>query len=71
MKLSLDEVLKFDNPPCELYNIADERTFKRRLPKEYEEIIMTDPEYAYLYARDVIKGRWKEAEEYIKKDNYW
>ena len=29
---------------------------------------MKDPESAYLYARDVIKGRWAEAEPTIMKD---
>jgi hypothetical protein len=24
-----------------------------------------------LYAENIIKGRWKEAESHIKKDNYW
>ena len=27
-----------------------------------------DPRWAYWYALEVIKGRWPEAEEYIKKD---
>ncbi len=30
--------------------------------------IMKDPKYAYYYAYDIIKGRWKEAEPYIMKD---
>ena len=33
-----------------------------------EPIIKKDPFYAYLYARDIIKGRWPEAEKTIKKD---
>ena len=32
------------------------------------DIIMKDPESAYLYAKDIIKGRWPEAEPYIIKD---
>jgi hypothetical protein len=37
-----------------------------------EPIIMKDPASAYKYAKDIIKGRWKdigkpEAEEHIKK----
>ena len=31
-------------------------------------IIKRIPEHAYWYARDVIKGRWREAEKYIIKD---
>ena len=34
-------------------------------------IIKKSPEYAYLYARDTIKGRWEEAEPYIMTDCYW
>jgi len=68
MKLSLDKILKFDNPSYELYNIAHKRIFKRRLPREYEKIIMIDPKWAYEYAENIIKGRWKEAEPYIMKD---
>jgi hypothetical protein len=29
---------------------------------------MKDPEDAVIYARDVIGGRWPEAEPYIMKD---
>ena len=28
---------------------------------------MKDPEDAYKYAKDIIKGRWPEAEKYIMK----
>jgi hypothetical protein len=30
-----------------------------------------DPRLAYEYALNIIKGRWKEAEEVIKKDPVW
>jgi len=36
----------------------------KRLP-ELEDIILTDSWYSYLYARDIIKGRWVEAEDII------
>jgi len=29
---------------------------------------MKAPTWAYYYTLDVIRGRWPEAEEYIKKD---
>ena len=29
------------------------------------------PEWAFLHARDVIKGRWPEAEETISKSSAW
>jgi hypothetical protein len=38
--------------------------------KPIEHIIKKDPVYAYNYARDVIKGRWLEAEPYIITDTY-
>lgn len=37
--------------------------------KELEPIILTDPLYSFMYARDVIKGRWEEAEEVILNDH--
>jgi hypothetical protein len=36
--------------------------------EEAEPAIMTVPEYAYEYAKQIIGVRWKEAEPYIKKD---
>jgi len=32
---------------------------------ELEDIILTSPWFSYLYARDIIKGRWVEAEDII------
>ena len=37
---------------------------RKRLPK-LEQIIMKDAEWAYWYAKDIIKGRWLEAEPII------
>lgn len=43
---------------------------KRNL--ELEPIILTNAYWSYLYARDVIKGRWPESELIIKQDDwYW
>ena len=39
--------------------------------EKLEKIILTDPEYAYLYAQDIIKGRWIEAENIISTDPEW
>jgi len=30
-----------------------------------------DPEWAYEYARDKLRGRWPDAEPYIMRDPYW
>lgn len=44
---------------------------KNKRIKLYESIILTHPLYAYLYARDLIKDRWIEAEPVILTDaNY-
>jgi len=40
-----------------------------KINKKLELIIIKNPYYAYLYARDVIKGRWIEAEEIISTDS--
>ncbi len=37
----------------------------------YEQIIIKDPKHAYWYARNILKNKWKEAEEYIKNHPYW
>ena len=39
--------------------------------KELEPIILTDPLYSFMYARDVIKGRWEEAEKIIILEPYY
>jgi hypothetical protein len=38
---------------------------------EYGDAIKYSPEIAYNYTKDVIKGRWPEAEQYIMRDQYW
>ena len=38
---------------------------------ELEKIIINDPDWAYYYARDVIKDRWIEAEKIILTDPDW
>ena len=41
----------------------------KRFP-ELEELISTDPFWSYIYARDIIKGRWVEAEDIIMINLY-
>jgi ApbE superfamily uncharacterized protein (UPF0280 family) len=62
LKLIFDEKLK-------LYFIAYAYAnfMQKRFP-EAEEYIKKDPLYAYLYAKNVVKGEWPEAEPYILKD---
>lgn len=36
-----------------------------------KDIIKRYPKIAYYYARDIIKGRWEEAEPYIMKSPEW
>jgi len=38
------------------------------LNKKMRESLVKNPKYAYWYARDIIKGRWPEAEQYIRND---
>jgi len=38
--------------------------------KRLEKIIIKDSWYAYNYARNIIKGRWIEAESIIATDSY-
>ena len=56
------------------YEILDS-SLQCEISKEEKEILLEyikkDPRWAYNYARDIIKGRWLEAEEIIKKDPKW
>jgi len=38
---------------------------------ELESVIATDPKFSYLYARDVIKGRFEKGEQIIVTDPYF
>ena len=49
---------------CALYGYARGDIIERRW-LEAEPLIMKDPEWAYYYAKYVIRGRWPEAEPYI------
>lgn len=37
---------------------------------EAEPALMKQPDYAYMYANYIIKGRWPEAEPYIMKEAF-
>jgi len=46
---------------------------ERRSP-DLEQVLVKDPVWAFMYARDVIKGRWPEAEPVIAtspEDTYY
>jgi hypothetical protein len=45
--------------------------FPKDLTAKQISLIAKVPEFAYYYAKDVVKGRWLEAEPYIMKDSYW
>ena len=49
---------------CEYYNLRKHPLIKKLGLEKYGK----DPKYAFLYTLYVIKGRWIEAEPYIKKD---
>ena len=42
----------------------------KRLP-ELEHIVLTSPRCAYIYALEIISGRWIEAEDIIMTDALW
>jgi hypothetical protein len=57
--------------PEEAYNKC--KNEKRRIP-ELENVIANDVYHSYLYARDVIKGKFEEGEKIISTDSrysYW
>ena len=67
---SLDEILKLENPSKYLY----EHAYKNgQLKSKWEKLLLLlgDPFWLYRYTRYVIKDRWPEAEEYIKKSPEW
>jgi len=57
--------------PQEAYSKAYSKAYilGLRIP-ELEGIILKDAKYSYLYAFDVIKGKWEIAEPIISKDVY-
>ena len=48
-------------PQQAFYKCRDNNKRDKRL----EKIIIKNPQYAYMYARDVIQNRWIEAEDII------
>ena len=67
------EFMDQDNEPLsqekfEYYHHKNPITAK--LFKREEAKLLKDPNNAYVYARDVIQGRWPEAEPYIMKDSH-
>ena len=42
-----------------------------KINKNLEPFIIKNPYYAYLYARDIIKGRWLKAESIFIKDSHY
>ena len=73
MSKAVDKLICNNNNPSKyLYNLSQRKNRKGlRVSKEREDIIKYDPECAYKYARDIIGGRWLEAEPYIMKDPEW
>lgn len=39
--------------------------------KQIEHIIKKSPQFAYFYSRHIIKRRFIDAEQYIRKHDYW
>ena len=68
---SLDELLKMNEYERAEYLYEEAKELRKRLPKEYERLLKSNQYWAYLYCRDIIRGRWPEAEPYIMKDPEW
>ena len=55
-----------------VYNLAESIYFKLNVRiRELESRFSSYPKYAYRYARDVIEGRFEEAEPVIARDAYY
>ncbi len=39
--------------------------------RQISHIIIKQPNHSYWYAKNILKERWPEAEQVIKKDEYW
>ena len=52
-------------------SLSSTKLYSKSLRQALESKVMTDPEWAYWYARDVMKQRWPEAEPTIRTDPYW
>ena len=66
--ISLDELLQMDKDERAIYLCRKGIQLKKRLPREYENFILLNPYWAYIYSKMIIKGRWEEAEEIIIKN---
>jgi hypothetical protein len=44
---------------------------KGNYEKSWESIILTSPQYAYLWAKDIRKSRWEEAEDIISQSPWY
>ena len=55
--------------PEQAYDITIKNDGK--INKKLEPYFIKDPYYAYHYARDIIKGRWIEAESIISTSSYY
>jgi hypothetical protein len=65
--------LQFDYSSNQAMNVKDQPALKN-LGKTFPEMVSQNSSLAYIYARDVIHGRWPEAEPNIMKDPesaYW
>jgi hypothetical protein len=52
-------------------SLSSTKLYSKPLRQAIESKVMTDPQWAYWYARDVIKQRWPEAEPIIRTAPGW
>ena len=52
-------------------SLSSTKLYSKPLRQAIESKVMTDPQWAYRYAMDVLKQRWPEAEPTIRTDPAW
>jgi hypothetical protein len=53
------------------YENTEEQILNANTLEEAEEVISKDADYSYLYARDILEGRFEKGEEAISKAPYY
>ncbi|NHR07398.1 hypothetical protein HA052_19595 [Chromobacterium haemolyticum] len=67
-QIDLAEDEEYESSAAEIaFEICSE-VGRRVLP--LEPIVLSEGEYAFMYARNIIQGRWPEAEKTLLKENY-
>ena len=52
-------------------SLSSTKLYSKSLRQAVESKVIINPKWAYVYALDVLKQRWPEAEPTIRTDPYW